>query len=375
MKSSAPHVSLWRARRDGLLQAVEQQRAVRQARERIEKGQFPDPLFRDLAFGDVVMRDDIMADDAVVAAHRRDREPLRIDLAVLAAVPDLALPSAVAMDRLPHLAEERFVVSAGAQHARRLADDFRGRVAGALGKGRIDAQDRVARVGHHHRFERIERDRRDAQFGFELLALGDVAPARAKAGERALRIADRHPRDGEPDNRAVLADAAEFEVVAAQALPSLQELGRDARHVFGMDQRAGEVGHRHAFVDGVAGVLGHRRVDPARLAVRSPPDFPVHRAVGDRAELLLVLAQLASHRRRHLHRAAAARQREPGEQREQQAQARSRDGDQHLGVAAETGLEAVLGGHRKRPVVSRDDEVLVGRGARGQMPLAPLPER
>src|SRR5476651_1818421 len=99
-----------RADRNGLRQTIQQQRAIRQTRQGIEEGELLDAFLRDLAFGNVVMRAYIMADDSAFACHRRDRQPFRIDLAILATPPDLALPAAHAVDRFPHLAEESVVV-------------------------------------------------------------------------------------------------------------------------------------------------------------------------------------------------------------------------------------------------------------------------
>ena len=66
-------------------------------------GQFLDSFFRLFSFGNVLMRADIVGDDPVIARYRRDGQPLRIHLAVLAPVPDFPLPCAV-LARLAHIA-------------------------------------------------------------------------------------------------------------------------------------------------------------------------------------------------------------------------------------------------------------------------------
>src|SRR5471032_902831 len=185
-----------RAYRNSLRQAIQQQRAVGQARQGVEEGEFLDALFRDLAFGDVVMRAYIVTDASAFACHRRNRQPFRIDLAILATSPDLALPAAHAVNRFPHLAEKRFVVVMRTQQPRCLANCLFSRVTGALGERRIDPQDGVAGVGDHHGFKRIEGDRRNPQFGLDLLTVGDVATASPEAREYAFGAGDRHPGNG-----------------------------------------------------------------------------------------------------------------------------------------------------------------------------------
>src|SRR5471032_2162674 len=185
-----------RADRNGLRQAIQQQRAIRQTRQGIEEGELLDAFLRDLAFGDVVMRAHIVADNATFARHRRDRQPFRIDLAILATPPDLALPATHTVDRFPHLTEKSFIVMMRAQQSRRLAYRLFSRVSGALGERRIDSQDGVVGIGDHHGFERIESNRRNPQFGLDLLAVGDVAPARPENREYAFGIRDRNPGNG-----------------------------------------------------------------------------------------------------------------------------------------------------------------------------------
>ncbi len=73
-----------------------------------------------------------------------------------------------------------------------------------------------------------------------------------------------------------------------------------------MDECGRQVGHCHALRHRIAGVFLDGRIDPARLAIQPPPDFPVDHAVGNGAELLLALAQFRGHRGSQLHGPAAA---------------------------------------------------------------------
>jgi hypothetical protein len=77
-----------------VLQAVVEQQAVRQAGERVVVGQVVELVLRFLELGDVAEHADVMRDGVVVVAHRGHRQPLEVDLAVLAGAPDLAAPEA-----------------------------------------------------------------------------------------------------------------------------------------------------------------------------------------------------------------------------------------------------------------------------------------
>jgi len=100
--------------------------------------------------------------------------------------------------------------------------------------------------------------------------------------------------------------------------------GGNAGPIVGMDQRAREVGHGHAFGDGVAGVFLDRWIDPAWFAIGVPTRLPSSPCnLRSRGNFLLALAQLVGHRGSQPHRAAAAGDHQPGEQRQQQAQTRT----------------------------------------------------
>ncbi len=181
------------AERDGLRQAIQQQGTVGQMGQGVEESQLLDSFFRYLAFGNVVMGTDIVGDHTVITCHRRDRQPFRIHFAILAAIPYLSLPTTAAMDRFPHFTKKSRIVAARLQHARGLADHLRRGVSGAFGESAVDAQYPALCIGDHHTLARIEGDRRNAQFGLGLFALGDVTSTGAEAGESTLGIADWRP--------------------------------------------------------------------------------------------------------------------------------------------------------------------------------------
>ena len=98
----------------------------------------PDLIFRCLPLADVGQRSDIVSDVSAITADGRYGEPLGIDLAALAPVPDFALPRPVDRNVFPHRRIKRGVVAARFEQARRLADDILCVVAGDAGEGCID---------------------------------------------------------------------------------------------------------------------------------------------------------------------------------------------------------------------------------------------
>jgi hypothetical protein len=89
-------------RGQGLLKPALKVGAVGQVGQGVEMRQMVDLLFCRLALRDVDEAADVVLNVAVCAADGGDRKPLRVDAAVLASVPDFALPLAGAPDRLPH---------------------------------------------------------------------------------------------------------------------------------------------------------------------------------------------------------------------------------------------------------------------------------
>ena len=81
------------ARRDQcLFETPLQVEAIRQVGEGIVVRQMADLLFRLLALGNVHEAAEVVFDLALAVLDRRDRQPLRVAAAILAPIPDLALP-------------------------------------------------------------------------------------------------------------------------------------------------------------------------------------------------------------------------------------------------------------------------------------------
>ena len=96
--------------RDRVRAAIAQQQPVGQAREGVVMAQEVDLRLRFLDQAEVGEDRDVLDGLAGFVAHGAQGEPLGIDIAVLAPVPDLAAPFAVRLQRAPHLAVEDDVV-------------------------------------------------------------------------------------------------------------------------------------------------------------------------------------------------------------------------------------------------------------------------
>jgi hypothetical protein len=106
------------------VQAVVEQRPVGQPGQFVVRRQVLDALLRLAHLGDVAEHADVVDHLAVLVLDGIDRQPFEERLAVLAAVPDLALPDAQPADPVPHLDVElarRFVgTQDGSASCRRL---------------------------------------------------------------------------------------------------------------------------------------------------------------------------------------------------------------------------------------------------------------
>ena len=136
----------------GLFQAVGQQGAVGQASEGVVVGvelQLQLVLFEG---GDVGEQREVLAHHALFVAHGADGLHLGVVLAVLAAVPQLALPVALVLQLLPHRHVEAALLAARFQEARVVAQGFLAAVAGDAAEGLVDVDDAAVFRGDHDAF-------------------------------------------------------------------------------------------------------------------------------------------------------------------------------------------------------------------------------
>ena len=132
-----------------LVQAVEEQHAVRQPGQQVVLGQVAGLLLGLLAVGDVGQDRHVAGDARRRVADRGQRHPHRIHLAVARARRNLAFPVIVVGDAVPDLLVERRLVQAGAQ-----SGHFSGRPlgrpeAGDVGVGLVDRDhaEPLSRIG------------------------------------------------------------------------------------------------------------------------------------------------------------------------------------------------------------------------------------
>ncbi|EKE16699.1 MAG: hypothetical protein ACD_10C00845G0003 [uncultured bacterium] len=83
---------------------------------------------------------------------RVDAEPLGNDFACFAPVPELAFPESPAQQGVPHCCVEVFILPAGGENSRILANHLIFRVAGNLAESPVDRDDLVLPVGDHDAF-------------------------------------------------------------------------------------------------------------------------------------------------------------------------------------------------------------------------------
>ena len=195
------------ARADGLplLQPIHQQPPVGQPGERVIEGQVADLFFRLFGLGGIGEGRNIVRGLPIRAFHRRDGLPFRINFAVLAAIPDLARPSAGIQQLPPHIGIKFLVVPPGFEQRRFLSHHFIRAVAGHVGESIIDADDGAAYVSHHDTVQRLEGGGGDAYFLFHQPLLRDIADDPDELRQLPLGIVNR--RDGQlvPERRPVLA--------------------------------------------------------------------------------------------------------------------------------------------------------------------------
>ena len=139
----------------GVLHALVEQQAVGQPGQRVVVGQVVQLLLGLLHGADVGEDRHIVGQFVELVANGMDPLPLRKDLAVLAAVPDLAAPAAMGLQFAPDDVVEAAVVTAGLEQAGRVAQHFGLGVAGDALEGPVHVNDAVLRVGDHHPFEGV----------------------------------------------------------------------------------------------------------------------------------------------------------------------------------------------------------------------------
>ena len=133
-----------------LIQPVQQQPAVGQMGQLVVERQVVNLLLGPHLLADVAEYAHVMRCAALRVPDCADAQPLGVNLAVFAPVPDFTDPDASCLQRLGHAVIKLRIVAARGQDVRPLADGFFGAVAGDLGECLVDAQNAALRIGDHH---------------------------------------------------------------------------------------------------------------------------------------------------------------------------------------------------------------------------------
>ena len=160
---------------DRLVDAVQRQQSVGEARQVVETGLMEQAFLVFLANRDVFLDGDIVGDLAVGGLDRRDRGEFPEHLAVLLPVEQFAAPFAPRRDRLPQITVAFLGHEPGLEKARVLADDLVRRVTRQLDELGVDVLDFALGIGDQDRGGALlDRLRQLSQAFLRLFSLGDV---------------------------------------------------------------------------------------------------------------------------------------------------------------------------------------------------------
>jgi len=154
-----------------LFKPVHQQATVGQLRQRIVKSQCVNLRLRFDPFADVAEDGHEVCGRTGMIPDRADAEPLGIDLATLAPVPDLTLPGTAVAQALHHGGVKSPVMATRRQQTGVMTNGVLGAKAGDDGKGTVDPENHVVGVGNHHALLGFKRGGSDAQRFVGLFAL------------------------------------------------------------------------------------------------------------------------------------------------------------------------------------------------------------
>jgi len=224
----------------GFLQPLLQQAAVGQPGEIVVMGQVAQTLLDLAPHAEVGDEGDHMGDAAVGITHLAQLHPLRIDLAALARLDQLALPVAVPLQRLAHGLVLPLALRRAGDTRHAVAEQFLAAVAGQRAAGVIHRQDTVAIVHDHDAFAGGLEHRGGQALLLGLTAqLADVT-ARADHAQRSpTGIALDHPAAVfEPEFAAI---SAQRPILHGKELGFTLQMGDQCRtdgfQIVGMDVR------------------------------------------------------------------------------------------------------------------------------------------
>ncbi len=127
--------------RQGVRQTIVEQNPVGKACQRIMGGEIAQALFGLLNLGDVREHPHVMGGLPIFIFNRVDRQPFRVNLPVLAAIPNLPFPLTGLAQGIPHLPVKIGVVAPRLKQARVFHLHFFEAIPCYPNKGLVDHQD------------------------------------------------------------------------------------------------------------------------------------------------------------------------------------------------------------------------------------------
>ena len=285
------------ARTHDRARGVRKHRPVGQVGEGVEVGEVQQLLFGALLARDVAQDGHVLRFPGAGAGHCAAHQPAQEFFPVLAPLPHLALPLALALQRRAHVAVEGGVVLVAVEQRGTPAQRFFGRVPGDAGERAVDRNEVEVRIDHRHRLvHAVQHLRGDPALTLGLAAAAHVPGGAGQAQRRPLRAPADHPSPGPRPHRLAFVEqhARIGHHAAGVALDAIRDGALHAGDVLRVDQFL----HRNfALMHDVRQPMGvglhQQQADhPAADVV-----FPVVLAGGPQRHLqaLAALAQAAQH--------------------------------------------------------------------------------
>ena len=201
-----------------LAETIPEQDAVGQHCQQIEMRHVFELLLMLLHRGDVGEQRHVMHGPALRVAHGADGEQFRIQLAILATIPDLAIPITVIQQIAPHCGIELGFVVARLDDPRILAERLLAAVAGDAGECLIDVDDRTVGRGDRDAFPCVREHAGSQQvLAFRFLAFRYFRDHTEQATILTPRIDKAPRREVSPKRRSI--DAAENAILPRRKTP------------------------------------------------------------------------------------------------------------------------------------------------------------
>ena len=240
-----------------LMQPVGEQHAIGQGRQHVVVRNLLKLLFVLLDRSNVGEERNVLQDVALQVAHGADRLHLGIHFAVLAPVPDLAVPMAGRRQLAPEIGVETGIVVSRLQHARLLPEHLFALVTGNAGESLVHIDDRAVRRSNQDAFTGMGEDAGgQLESIFRTFAHVDVGNHADETEFGAIRVEQLATGQAPPELRLIGAP------VQAVEIDRRNLAGKQCEHLFARLFALQRVNERHVlvaheFVDRKAEHLAH----------------------------------------------------------------------------------------------------------------------